>query len=112
MSSRTEIASKLAGKAQAAISALSGEKGIFRRLKEEHAQLAVLMGKVTRTRDPSTRRELFPLIRAELLSHAKGEQAELMIPVPPIKRTRIGRFYRIGFVFTDPLDNSRDMRNT
>jgi uncharacterized protein YdcH (DUF465 family) len=76
MTSRTEIASKLAGKAQAAISALSGEKGIFRRLKEEHTQLAVLIGKVAKTSDPATRRALFPMIRAELLSHAKGEQAE------------------------------------
>lgn len=72
----SKVAGKAAGKVKAAGAAMKGEHGIFRKLKEEHAEVSAMMKRVAATTDPDTRRELFPEIRKEILSHAKGEERE------------------------------------
>lgn len=71
MAKGTKAAARAAGWAP------SGERGIFRRLKEEHAQVARMMSRVAAMRDVGEKRRLFETVRVELLAHAKGEQAEL-----------------------------------
>lgn len=72
----TRFTGKLAGKMKAASAALKRERGIFRKLKEEHAQVSALMNRIATTEGPDARRDLFGELRRELLSHAKGEERE------------------------------------
>jgi len=76
MAKGTKVAGKMAGKMKAASAALKGERGIFRKLKEEHAQVSAMMRRCAAMDDASERSELFAEIRRELLAHAKGEERE------------------------------------
>jgi hypothetical protein len=50
-----------------------GLTGVFKHLMEEHGKVSALIKRVTMTSDAKVRRELYPTIRSELLSHEQGE---------------------------------------
>jgi hypothetical protein len=68
-----DVASKVMGKAKLAKGAIEGLSGIFTTLMEEHGQVGALLSRLKNSSDIALRRELWPEIRAELLSHEKGE---------------------------------------
>jgi hemerythrin superfamily protein len=73
----TQAAGKAMGKLRAAKEVIQGHAGIFKRLAEEHGEVSVMLKRVAAsTPDSDVRRELFPKIRQELLSHAKAEESE------------------------------------
>jgi len=72
-----EIATKAMGTMKAVTAGFKGLRGVFLHLAEEHGEVAALMKRVSKTDDARVRREHFPHIRAELLSHEKGELAEV-----------------------------------
>jgi iron-sulfur cluster repair protein YtfE (RIC family) len=76
-----EIASRFSRVAREAVAAARGQRGIFRTLKGEHAEVQMLMLRCARThatgRSLDRRRQLFARIRRELLAHAQSEQVEL-----------------------------------
>jgi hemerythrin superfamily protein len=72
-----QIASKAMGTVKAVAAGFKGLRGVFLHLAEEHGEVAALMKRVSKTTDAQVRREHFPHIRAELLSHEKGELAEV-----------------------------------
>lgn len=74
-----EVAAKVMGKAKVAKGTIEGLSGIFTTLMEEHGQVAALMMRLKGSSDVGLRRELWPKIRAELLSH---EQGELLVLYP------------------------------
>ncbi len=72
---RTEkAASALMGSAKAAKATLKGVTGVFKELMREHGEVTALLVRVKMSSDVNLRRELFPKIREELLSHEKGER--------------------------------------
>jgi hemerythrin superfamily protein len=89
MGKPTEIAGKVAGKMQGIAKRLEGYKGIFRKLAEEHAEVSVLMRRVLSSSEVAeVRRELFPKIRRELLSHARAEEQEFYSVLERYPETR------------------------
>ena len=58
----------------AAQQVIDSHAGIFRRLADDHAQVASLMQQVIATPDEAVRESLFEDVRRELLSHARAEQ--------------------------------------
>lgn len=77
MSTGSKAAAKIAGKAKGAAEAMSGYPGIFHHLAGEHAEVATAMKRVSgSSEDSNVREELFPVIRKNLLAHAKGEEQE------------------------------------
>src|SRR6478752_10455660 len=72
-----QIASKVMGTVKAATAGFKGLRGVFLHLAEEHGEVGALMKHVSKSNDAQVRREHFPHIRAELLSHEKGELAEV-----------------------------------
>jgi len=72
-----QMATKAAGTIKAVSAGFKGLRGVFLHLAEEHGEVAALMKRVSKSDDPKVRREHFPHIRAELLSHEKGELAEV-----------------------------------
>ncbi|MET0286191.1 MAG: hemerythrin domain-containing protein [Polyangiales bacterium] len=74
-----DVTSKVMGKAKLAKGAIEGLSGIFTTLMEEHGQVGALLSRLKNNADIALRRELWPEIRAELLSH---EQGELLVLYP------------------------------
>ena len=72
-----QVATKLMGTLKAAEAGFKGLRGVFLHLAEEHGEVGALMKRLSNTSDPQVRREHFPHIRAELLSHEKGELVEV-----------------------------------
>lgn len=72
-----QISAKTAGTMKAVAAGFKGLRGVFLHLAEEHGEVGSLMKHLSKTTDPKVRREHFPHIRAELLSHEKGELAEV-----------------------------------
>jgi hemerythrin superfamily protein len=72
-----EMASTVVGKAQAAKATFAGLTGVFRHLAEEHGKVSALLMRLKASSNPEVRRELFPTIRLELLSHEEGELKEV-----------------------------------
>jgi len=72
-----QIATKAAGTVKAVTAGFKGLRGVFLHLAEEHGELAALMKRVSKSSDAQVRRDHFPHIRAELLSHEKAELAVL-----------------------------------
>src|SRR5262249_9884299 len=71
---RTEgIASRVMGAVKAVKASFKGLHGVFKRLTEEHGEVTALLLRVKSSSDLDVRRELFPKIRVELISHEKGE---------------------------------------
>jgi hypothetical protein len=72
-SSFEEAASKTMGTIKAVKATVKGLSGVFKKLMQEHGEVSALMKRVSLSSDESVRRELYPTIRKELLSHEKGE---------------------------------------
>ena len=72
-----DIAAKTMGTMKAVAAGFKGLRGVFLHLAEEHGEVAALMKRVSKSDDARVRREHFPHIRAELLSHEKGELSEV-----------------------------------
>jgi iron-sulfur cluster repair protein YtfE (RIC family) len=72
-----ELASKAVGTAKAAKATLEGFSGVFRHLMREHGEVSTLLMRLKATSDPGVRRELWPTIRKELLSHELAEKREV-----------------------------------
>jgi hemerythrin superfamily protein len=74
----TEVASKAVGKARQAAAAITGEHGIFNRLKGEHQEVSMLMNRCASTDTSESgvmeRVNLYEKVRAELLAHATAEE--------------------------------------
>jgi len=68
-----QVTSMVMGKAKVAKAAIEGLSGVFTTLMEEHGQVSALLAHVKRDPDSAVRRELWPKIRAVLLSHERGE---------------------------------------
>lgn len=88
MAKPTDLVGKLAGQLKGFAKRLEGYKGIFRRLSEEHAEVNVLLRRVRATRVAEVRRELFPKIRREVLSHARAEEQEFYLAFERFNDTR------------------------
>ena len=72
-----EVAAKAMGTIKAVQAGFNGLRGVFLHLAEEHGEVGALMKRVSKSTDAQFRREHFPHIRAELLSHEKGELVEV-----------------------------------
>jgi hemerythrin superfamily protein len=85
-----ELFARIAGKAGRIKATLSGDRGIFRTLKEEHAGLRYLMLQLARTsdREVEVRRRLFERVRTQLLAHTRSEEKELYPILAEHERTR------------------------
>lgn len=70
-----QVAAKVLGKAKVAKGAIEGLHGVFTTLMEEHGQATALLLRVKSSHDPRVRRELWPQLRAALISHEKAELA-------------------------------------
>lgn len=82
MTSRIEkgietIASEVIGAIKAAKGKALGLTGVFAHLAREHGKVTGLLLRLKASSDPALRSELFAKIRTELLSHEKGELAEV-----------------------------------
>ncbi len=72
-----EMASKGMGKMKEAKAAVTGLKGVFRTLAEQHGEVSALLERGKTTGDPAKRTELWQKIRRELLSHERAEMREV-----------------------------------
>jgi iron-sulfur cluster repair protein YtfE (RIC family) len=72
-----ELASKAMGTAKAVKATLEGLNGVFRHLVREHGEVSALLLRLKTSSDPNVRRELWPNIRKELLSHEQAEMKEV-----------------------------------
>lgn len=89
MAKPTELVGKVAGTVQGIVKRLEGYKGIFRRLAEEHAEVSVLLRRVLASSEVAeVRRDLFPKIRKEILSHARAEEQEFYSVLERYMETR------------------------
>lgn len=68
-----QASAKVAGKLGGVQASLSGLKGVFRKLAEEHMEVAVLLKLATETHDAEKRADLWTKLRAELVSHERAE---------------------------------------
>jgi hypothetical protein len=77
MAGMREKRAKAAGAMKKVGAALKGETGIFRRLRAEHAEMLSLLRQIAHSNNGvDIRRQLFPIIRVELIAHAEAEIAE------------------------------------
>ncbi len=65
------------GTAKAVKAGFNGLRGVFLHLAEEHGEVTSLMKRVSKSTDAQVRREHWPQIRAELVSHEQAEAAEV-----------------------------------
>jgi hemerythrin superfamily protein len=72
-----ELVSKAVGTAKAAKATLEGLNGVFRHLEREHGEVSAMLMRLKASSDPDVRRELWPTIRKELLSHELAEKREV-----------------------------------
>jgi hypothetical protein len=72
-----QIEAKTMGTAHAVKAGFKGLRGVFLHLAQEHGEVGALMKRVNKSTDPETRSEHYPKIRTELLSHERGELAEV-----------------------------------
>ena len=71
------VASEVMGAVKATKGKVAGLTGVFEHLAREHGRVTGLLLRLKASADPKLRAELFPKIRIELLSHEKGELAEV-----------------------------------
>lgn len=83
-----ELSAKIAGKASGLRAALVGRGGIFKRLVEEHVALRRLLARVAKASDDQQKREIFNLVRREILAHTKAEEREFYAELRDYERTR------------------------
>jgi hemerythrin superfamily protein len=90
MAKATEIAGDIFGRLRgAAKSIVEGFGGIFRELAKEHGEVTVLMKRISATSDVDIRSEVFPVLRKELLSHAKAEEREFYPAMENLEECRL-----------------------
>jgi iron-sulfur cluster repair protein YtfE (RIC family) len=89
MGKAASMFSKVVDTAKQARAAFYGEPGIFSRLEREHGKVAALLMRAASTSDPATRRELYPRIRRELMTHLRGEEQELYPVLEQYAETRV-----------------------
>lgn len=75
MAKGTKAAATATGAAKGALKALEGYPGIFHHLAREHGEVAAMMKRISQS-DGSTRDEVFPELRRNLLAHAHAEEQE------------------------------------
>jgi Hemerythrin HHE cation binding domain len=83
-----EVESKAVGTAHAVKAGFKGLRGVFLHLAQEHGEVGALMKHVAKSDDASVRRAEYPKIRAELLSHERGEMAEVYSALSKRDETR------------------------
>jgi hemerythrin superfamily protein len=71
------LASKAVGIEKGAVATVKGLTGVFKTLCEQHGEASSLLSRAKASTDPEKRVELWTKIRMELLSHEKGELAEV-----------------------------------
>jgi len=67
------VVTKTMGAVKDAKAVLKGLTGVFRHLMEEHGKVGALMKRVSAAANEDIRRDTWPAIRTELLSHENGE---------------------------------------
>ena len=72
-----QVAAKARGTVQAVKAGFNGLRGVFLHLAEEHGEVASLIKRVRSTTEGSVRRDHWPQIRSELLSHERAERQEV-----------------------------------
>jgi len=72
-----QVTTKAMGTLKAVQAGFNGLRGVFLHLSEEHGEVGALMKRVSKSTNAQFRREHFAHIRTELLSHEKGELAEV-----------------------------------
>jgi len=72
-----ETAAKGAGVAKAATARLKGLFGVFNTLARQHAEAKSLLKRLANTDERDTQIELWPTLRAELISHERAELDEV-----------------------------------
>ncbi len=65
------------GTAKAVKAGFNGLRGVFLHLAAEHGEVTSLMKRVSKSTDAQVRREHWPQIRAELVSHEQAETSEV-----------------------------------
>jgi hemerythrin superfamily protein len=83
-----QVESKAVGTAHAVKAGFKGLRGVFLHLAEEHGEVGAMMKRVAKSDDANERREQYPKIRAELLSHERGEIAEVYAALSKHDETR------------------------
>lgn len=82
-----EVVSQGVGKMKAAKARVEGLVGVFNTLAEQHGEVAALLKRVQGK--PEKRVELWPKIRAELISHEQSELRELYPVLRQFPATRV-----------------------
>jgi len=82
-----KAASKAMGALKVAKAGLNGIHGVFRTLMKEHGEATVLVRGLT-VADEEVRRELYPKVRQELLSHERAERAVVYAELGRYEETR------------------------
>lgn len=72
-----EAAAKAAGKFAAVQATVRGLRGVFRKLAEEHREVAVLLKRAGTAPDPIKRSKLWARVRAEMTAHERAELQEV-----------------------------------
>lgn len=72
-----KVASEALGAAKATKARVEGVTGVFAQLTREHGEVIALLMRVRMSSELEVRAGLMPQIRAELLSHERGEAADL-----------------------------------
>ena len=85
----SEAIGKAAGLAKAAKAVITGQRGIFKKLQQEHGEVSALMARVAASSSEKVRRDLFPTIKQELLSHAKAEEKEFYAVLKRFDETKL-----------------------
>lgn len=67
---------------------IAGDRGIFDKLREEHATILSLLSQVG-SADADTRRELYPRLRRELLAHGMAEEKEFYSVMEHYRETEL-----------------------
>jgi hemerythrin superfamily protein len=83
-----EIASKTMGAVKATQATFEGLTGVFRHLAREHGEVAVMIKRLKGNSDLEARRDLYPEIRRQLLSHEKAELSEVYPSLSAFEETR------------------------
>ena len=72
-----KVASEALGAVKATRAKVEGVTGVFKQLTREHGEVTALLMRVRMSSELEVRAGLLPKIRAELLSHEKGEAIEV-----------------------------------
>jgi hemerythrin superfamily protein len=83
-----QIEAKTVGAAHAIKAGFNGLRGVFLHLAQEHGEVGALIKRVAKSTDVEVRREHYPRIRAELLSHERAELLEVYSVLNKFPETR------------------------